>query len=93
MQNSAKKATAKMTVTKKQKKNNTKKKKSQEEIILAHLQKCTKKGITMKEAAMKYDIWRLQARINELRKKGYPISTEMVANKNGGHHAVYRLEK
>lgn len=68
------------------------KKKSQEEIILTHL-KTHSDGITQKEAGIRYDIWRLQARIHDLRKKGYTISTEMKPNKNGGVHAVYRLEK
>ena len=57
--------------------------------ILEHLK--THDGITQKEAGINYDIWRLQARIHDLRKKGFEITTEMVANKNGGYHAKYRL--
>ena len=87
-----KEATPEGATTQNQVNNNKKKKKSQEDIILSHLQRCTRKGITMKEAGEKYDIWRLQARIYDLRKKGYAISTEMVPNKHGGMHAVYRLE-
>lgn len=49
-------------------------------------------SITKAEAVDGYNIWRLEARIFELREMGVDIRTLMVENiHNGGHHAKYVL--
>lgn len=70
--------------TQSQKKNNTKKRKSQEDIVLAHLKRYSKKGITSMEAFSKYGITRLSAKIFILRKMGYEILTIRETNKDTG---------
>lgn len=52
---------------------------TQSESILLHLRK--NKTITPLEALRKYGIFRLAARIEELRKRGFNIQTEYVRNK------------
>jgi hypothetical protein len=47
-------------------------------------------GITPLQALEKWGCMRLSARIEELRKSGYPIVTEM-AKKNGKTFARYRM--
>ena len=68
---------------------------SQNEIILHHLTE--KGGITAAEAQSRYGIYRLAARIGELRKKGYPIRNDMVSTNNRSGKkvtfALYTLEK
>ncbi|MBO7253130.1 MAG: helix-turn-helix domain-containing protein [Oscillospiraceae bacterium] len=63
-------------------------------IILCHLK--SKGSITKKEARGICQCERLEARIHDLRKKGFPISTEMKTyiNKHGNlvRYAEYRLE-
>lgn len=83
--NTKKKASAKAP-TNKQVKNSTKKRKTQEDIVLAHLKRCSKKGITSMEAFSKYHITRLSAKVFTLRKQGYEILTIREANKETGTH-------
>ena len=63
------------------------------ELILMHLKKYG--SITHKEAEAEYDCARLASRINELRRMGIAIETEMIAGKgkHGGktNYARYRL--
>lgn len=63
------------------------------ELILMHLKKFG--TITPDEAKAAYGCARLASRINELRRQGYAIETEMVSGKSryGGkiHYAKYRL--
>jgi len=49
-------------------------------------------GITPLQALEKWGCMRLSARIEELRKAGYPIVTEM-AKQNGKTFARYRMAK
>ena len=63
---------------------------SQNEMILQHLKK--HKVITPAEAYSKYGVYRLSARILELRQAGHNILTSIVEN-NGKHFAEYRLVK
>ena len=51
-----------------------------------------KRGITKKEAMIRFDCTNLGGRIFDLRQRGIPIVTDMVPNKHGGEHAEYRLE-
>lgn len=53
---------------------------SDRELVLMHMKKYG--SITGDEAAEKYGIKRLSARICELRDMGYPIKTEMISCKN-----------
>lgn len=87
-----KKATAK-AATNNQKKSNTKAKKPQEQIVLAHMKRCSRKGITSMEAFSKYGITRLSGRIFELRKKGYDIITIRERTKEGTSYGRYVLGK
>ena len=48
-------------------------------------------GITPLQALEKWGCMRLSARIEELRKAGYPIVTE-IAKQNGKKFARYRME-
>ncbi len=48
-------------------------------------------SITAYRAMRDYGCYRLAARINDLRKMGYAIHTELVRTKKG-HHAKYTLE-
>ena len=54
-------------------------------------------SITAVEAMQEYGIQRLAARIADLRKRGFPIVSEIVTGKNRygetTHYAVYRLTK
>ena len=54
--------------------------KGQKERILRHLEDYG--TITQGEAIQDYGIMRLASRIDELRKLGYPIQTEMVKGRN-----------
>jgi len=49
--------------------------------------------ITQLEAIGLYGLFRLAARVKELRNKGWAISTEMRDDPNGSKYAVYKLEK
>lgn len=68
---------------------------SQNELILHHLTQ--KGGITAAEAQSRYGIYRLAARIGELRKKGHPIRKDMVTSNNREGKKVtfarYELER
>ena len=66
-----------------------KKKKTQKEQVLNHLKK--NGSITTMVAFNRYQITRLSARIWELRKDGYEITTENEARK-GKTYARYRLK-
>lgn len=63
------------------------------ELILMHMKKYG--SITHKEAEAEYGCARLASRINELRRMGYAIESEMITGKSrhGGktHYARYRL--
>lgn len=65
------------------------------ELVLMHLRKYG--SITQEEAKAAYGCARLAPRINELRKKGYAIETEMVAGKRKHgrvtSYARYRLSE
>lgn len=54
-------------------------KNTQNEMIIKHLSTDKLRSV---EALNKYGIYRLAARISELRKQGYGIKTEMVTIKN-----------
>ena len=62
---------------------------SQEGMILKHLK--TNPDITPLQALNLYGVFRLGARIFDLKAKGYPIKREWVHN-NGKKWASYRLE-
>lgn len=49
------------------------------------------KTITQLEALGLYGLFRLAARIKELRNKGWNITTEMRDDPNGSKYAVYKL--
>lgn len=64
------------------------------ELILMHMKKCG--SITAKEAENEYGCMRLASRINDLRRQGVAIKSEMVTGKNRRgettHFARYSLE-
>ena len=60
---------------------------SQNRKILHYLE-THKNGITSMDAFTKFGVTRLSARIHNLRKKGYPIVTEMCTKNNADGHAV-----
>lgn len=62
---------------------------SQNEQILAHLQ--AGHTLTHAEAMRRYGIGRLAARVEELRRRGHAIATEM-AHEGSKQWAVYRME-
>ena len=62
---------------------------SQKEMIMSHLRE--KGSITSLEAIGVYRIYRLQARIDELRDQGYAIKTEMHKDSTGKRYARYNL--
>jgi len=62
---------------------------SQARMILDHL---GRRPITPLEALENYGCLRLAARIDELRRDGHPIRTEMVEGRDGKRWAMYRLE-
>lgn len=49
------------------------------------------KNLTVSEAASKFGIKRLAARIHELREEGFPIYTNKVASRTGRRVTAYRL--
>lgn len=57
--------------------------------VLEHLK--SGRGITSMEALNSYRCFRLAPRINELKKKGYEIVSEMVED-NGKRYAKYKLK-
>lgn len=79
--------------TKEQIKNTKKTKKTQEDIVLAHLQRFGKRGITSMEAFSKYHITRLSAKIFNLRHSGYNIITIRETDKNGNSYGRYVLRE
>ena len=66
---------------------------TQNERIIRHLE-CFG-SITQAEAMTDYGIMRLASRVNDLRKSGYPIQTEMVCGRNrfdeATRYARYRM--
>lgn len=77
--------------TQNQKKNSTKKRKTQEDIVLAHLKRYSKKGITSMDAFSRYYITRLSAKIFTLRKRGYDIITIRETSSDGTSYGRYVL--
>lgn len=66
------------------------KSKSKMDHLKAHLQ--SGKSITQLEALGLYGMFRLAARVKELRQKGWNISTEIRNDPNGNTYACYTLE-
>lgn len=63
---------------------------TQSEMILAHLK--SGKPITPLEALRSYGIYRLGARIWDLKQQGYSITAARVTDRQSGkHYASYRL--
>jgi hypothetical protein len=50
-------------------------------------------SITSREAMMRLNVMRLASRICDLKKKGYPIVTDMETSTNGVRYARYSLER
>lgn len=65
-------------------------KKSKMDHLKAHL--ASGKSITQLEALGLYGLFRLAARIKELRDRGWDISTEVRKDPNGNTYAAYVLE-
>jgi hypothetical protein len=65
-------------------------KKSKMDHLKAHL--ASGKSITQLEALGLYGMFRLAARIKELREAGWAISTDMREDPNGNKYAAYILE-
>lgn len=63
----------------------------QTSVVLQHLKKY--KSITSIGAIVMYQIFRLAARIYELRAEGWKIKTVMINSPNGRKYAKYRLLK
>ena len=61
----------------------------QKDLVLSHLRKGT---ITSMEAIRSYGISRLAARVADLRREGWKISTKTIKS-NGKSFAEYRLER
>ena len=61
---------------------------SQTEMVFNHLK--SGHAITPLEALERYGIFRLGARILEIRKQGFDVKTDTVS-KNGKHFASYKL--
>jgi len=61
------------------------------EQILRHLRQ--EGSITQREAVQKYDIYRLAARIYDLRREGHQIEKEMETSDEGKQYARYRLKQ
>lgn len=51
------------------------------------------KGITQREAMMRLGVGRLAARISDMKKRGYKISTEMIKTDSGSYVARYSLDE
>ena len=50
-------------------------------------------GLTVRQAMLELNINSLPKRIEELKKEGYMIRTEMVRTESGSRYGVYRLEE
>jgi len=61
------------------------------EQILRHLRQ--EGSITQREAARRYEIYRLAARIYDLRSEGHEIMREMETSENGKKYARYHLKQ
>ena len=65
---------------------------SQNDQISTHLK--AGKSITARQAIKQYEIYRLSARIDDLKNKGMDIQGEMVTNElTGKRYKVYRLPR
>ena len=64
---------------------------SQNMIVLGHLARGL--SLSQPEAASKYKIGRLAARVNDLRRRGHKIRTVMRQVRSGARIAFYVLEK
>lgn len=63
---------------------------TQKQTLLKHLKR---KSISPFEALLVYGISRLAARVEELRKDGHPIKTNMKTDENGKRYARYVLSR
>jgi hypothetical protein len=70
--------------------NETVRLKPQARTILLHLEKHG--SISPQVAQNTYGVWRLAASVNELRKAGFPIETELRADDVGQKYARYFLK-
>jgi len=61
------------------------------EQVLRHLK--DEGSITQREAARRYEIYRLAARIYDLRREGHDIEKEMETSDNGKAYARYYLRQ
>lgn len=65
------------------------------QLVLMHMKKYG--SITHLEAEAEYGIARLASRINDLRRQGYAITSELISGRNRrgepSHFARYRLEE
>ena len=61
------------------------------EQVLRHLK--DEGSITQREAARRYEIYRLAARIYDLRRQGHQIEKEMETSENGKSYARYYLHQ
>jgi len=66
-------------------------KKTKIDLLKAHLK--TGKSITQLEAIGLYSLFRLAARIHELKRAGWAIGTQLKRDQNGSEYAEYRLLK
>jgi hypothetical protein len=57
--------------------------------VLAHL--LAGKAITPQKAEMVYSVYRLASRINEIRKAGYAVKTELRRDESGHPYGRYSL--
>ena len=64
---------------------------SQNAMILNFLE--SGRSLTPIEALEKFQCFRLAARMNDLRKKGYVIETEILKDDNGKSYASYSIPK
>ena len=64
---------------------------SQKDMVLSWLM--TRGELTTRDAVISLGILCLPKRISELRKEGYPISTEYMKSPSGKKYGVYRLEE
>ena len=64
---------------------------SQNAMILNFLE--SGESLTPIEALEKFQCFRLAARMNDLRKKGYVIQTEILKDNNGKSYASYSIPK
>jgi len=64
---------------------------SQTNLILDHLERGH--AISALDALSRFGTFRLAARIDDIRRRGYPVETRIITTSNGKRIAVYRLKK